>query len=146
MLASALIATGLPDAWAITNSSSSRRVVDQDLQHEAIELRFGQRVRAFLLDRVLRRQHEERLGQRVGLVADRDLALLHRLEQRALHLGRRAVDLVGEDEVGEDRALRGRNSPRARVVDARADDVGGQQVGRELDALEVCRAASAPAS
>jgi hypothetical protein len=31
--------------------------------------------------------------------------LLHRLEQRALRLRRGAVDLVGEDDVGEDRAL-----------------------------------------
>jgi hypothetical protein len=29
--------------------------------------------------------------------------LLHRLEQRRLRLGRRAVDLVGQDDVGEDR-------------------------------------------
>jgi hypothetical protein len=29
--------------------------------------------------------------------------LLHRLEQRRLRLGRRAVDFVGEDDVGEDR-------------------------------------------
>ena len=38
-----------------------RQVVDHDLEHEAVELRFGQRVRAFLLDRVLRREDEERL-------------------------------------------------------------------------------------
>ena len=29
------------------------------------------------------------------------------------------------------------NSPDLLVVDARADEVGGQQVGRELDALEL---------
>jgi hypothetical protein len=33
------------------------------------------------------------------------LALLHGLEQRRLHLGRRAVDLVGQHRVAEDRTL-----------------------------------------
>ena len=37
--------------------------------------------------------------------ADGDLALLHRFEQGGLRLGRRAVDLVGQDDVGEDRAV-----------------------------------------
>ena len=38
------------------------RIADDDVEHEAIELRFRQRIGAFLLDRVLRRQHEERFG------------------------------------------------------------------------------------
>ena len=40
-----------------------RRIADAQLEHEAVELRFGQRVRAFLLDRVLRGEHEERMRQ-----------------------------------------------------------------------------------
>ena len=39
-------------------------IIDEDVEHEAVELRFGQRIGAFLLDRVLRGQHEERIGQR----------------------------------------------------------------------------------
>ena len=39
------------------------------------------------------------------VLADGDAVLLHRLEQRALRLRRGAVDLVGEDDVREDRAL-----------------------------------------
>ena len=31
-----------------------------DVEHEAIELRFRQRIRAFELDRILRGEHEER--------------------------------------------------------------------------------------
>ena len=42
-----------------------RRVVDVDLEQEAIELGFGQRVGALLLDGVARREHLERIGQRV---------------------------------------------------------------------------------
>ena len=37
------------------------RVIDLDHEQEAVELGFGQRIGAFLLDRVLRRQHEERV-------------------------------------------------------------------------------------
>ena len=37
------------------------------MQKKAIELRLGQRIRAFLLDGILRGQDEERLGQLVGL-------------------------------------------------------------------------------
>ena len=71
------------------------------------------------------------------LAADRDLSLLHRLEQRALHLRRCTVDLVGEDEVREHRPERDLELPELLVEDARADDVGRNQVRRELDALEL---------
>ena len=42
-----------------------RRVVDVDLEHEAIELRLGEGIGALLLDRVLGREHQERQRQRV---------------------------------------------------------------------------------
>ena len=113
-----------------------RGVVDHELEQEAVDLRLGQGVGALGLDRVLRGEHEERLGHAVRLAADRDLVLLHRLEQRGLHLGGRAVDLVGEQQVGEDRAVLGPERAVAGLPDARADEVGGQQVGRELDAAE----------
>ena len=112
------------------------RIFDQDLQHEAVDLRFGQRIGAFLFERILRRQHEERIGQTMALVAERDLALLHRFEQGALHLGGRAVDFVREHEVRENGAVLGAEGAVARVVDHRADDVGGQHVRRELEAAE----------
>src|SRR5689334_579064 len=35
------------------------RVADANVEQESVELRFGKRIGAFLLDRVLRRQHEE---------------------------------------------------------------------------------------
>ena len=80
-------------------------IVDLDVEHEPVELRFGQRIGAFLLDRVLRGDREERIGQVVGRLADRHFALLHRLQQRGLRLRRRAVDFVGQQDVGEDRPL-----------------------------------------
>ena len=114
---------------------------DVDLEHEPIELRFGQRIRAFELDRILRRQHEERIGQRPRLAERRHPMLLHRLEQRRLGLGRRAVDLVGQQQVGEDRAGVEHEllAALAFLEDVAAGDVGREQVGRELDAAEVER-------
>ena len=66
----------------------------------------------------------------------RHLPLLHRLEQRGLRLRRSAVDLVGEQEVGEDRPGPELEVAVALVPDRRAGDVGGEQVRRELDAAE----------
>ena len=112
------------------------RVVDPHLEQEAVELRLGQRVGAFLLDRVLRGEHHERRLERERLALDRHLALLHHLEQRRLRLGRRAVDLVGQQQVGEHRAAARGEHLVLRVVERVAGDVGRHQVGRELDAAE----------
>jgi hypothetical protein len=81
-----------------------RRVADVDPHREPVELRLGQRIRALVLDRVLRRHDHERAPEHVADAVDRDLVLLHALEQRGLRLRRRAVDLVDEEEVREDRA------------------------------------------
>lgn len=89
-----------------------------------------------MLDRVLRRHHQERVGQRESLTADRHLTLGHDLQQRRLHLGGRTVDLVGEQEVDHDRAELGVELFLALPVDAGTDDVGGHQVGSELDTRE----------
>ncbi|MEA2228902.1 MAG: MoxR-like ATPase, partial [Solirubrobacteraceae bacterium] len=105
-------------------------VVDEDLEHEAVDLRLRQRVGALRLDRVLRRHHEERVGHPVRRVAERDLALLHHLEQRRLHLGGGAVDLVRQQEVAEDGAELGVEGRVVGPVDTGADQIGRHQVGR----------------
>ena len=118
-------------------------IVDADVQQETVELRFGQRIGAGLLDRILRRQHEERRRQRVRRAGVADRALLHRFEQRRLRLRRRAVDLVGEQQVREHRAALELEVALAGAVvffeDLGADDVARHQVGRELDAAEIER-------
>ena len=80
------------------------RVLEVDLEEEAVELAFGEREDALVLVRVLRRDDEERVGKLVRLAVDRDLALLHRLEEGGLGARRRAVDLVREEDVREDGA------------------------------------------
>ena len=104
------------------------------LEEEAVELGLGKRVGPFQLDRVLRRQHEERTRQRPGGAEQRDVVFLHRLEQGRLRLRRGAVDLVGEQEVREDRPGPERHRPSLGPVlqDVAAEDVARHQVGREL--------------
>ena len=68
------------------------------------------------------------------MAVDRDVALLHALEQARLGLRRAAVDLVDEDDVGEHRPRVELEAALALVEDVGADDVGRQQVGRALDA------------
>ena len=115
------------------------RVVHQQFHQKPVQLRLGQGVRAFLFDRVLRRHHDERLGQREGLAADGHLPLLHRLQQRRLHLRRGAVDLVGQHQVAEQRPLVRHKLLRLRPVHLRPRQVRRQQVGRELQPLKVHR-------
>jgi hypothetical protein len=65
---------------------------------------------------------------------------LHRLQERGLGARRGAVDLVGHEQLPKDRA--GNEAEAALAAGAflqhlGADDVGGHQVGRELDAARL---------
>ena len=113
-------------------------IVEHEAEHEAVLLRLGKWVGALLLDRVLGGKHEEGLVELVRVAADGHTVFLHRLEQRRLRLGGRAVDLVGEDKIGKERTLHEgeRLAAVGRVLqDLRARDVARHQVGRELDPL-----------
>ncbi len=115
-------------------------IVDVDLHQEAVELGFRKRIGAFLLERILGREHVERGGQVVPCAGHRDVMLLHRLEQRRLGARARAVDLVGHQELGEHRALDEPEVPLAAgglFKHLGAENVGGHQVGGELDAPRV---------
>ena len=115
-------------------------IADIDLQQEAVELGFRQRIGAFLLERILGRQHVEGRRQVVALAGHGDVLLLHALQQRRLRARAGAVDFVGHQQLGEHRALDEAEGAAADVAflhDFRAQDVGRHQVGRELDALGV---------
>ncbi len=64
------------------------------------------------------------------------MPLGHHLEQCRLHLRGGAVDLVGEDEVRDDRAQFGIELFATLPVDPGADQVGRNEVGGELHAGE----------
>src|SRR5262245_38340586 len=113
------------------------RAGDQNLEQEAVELRLGQRVGAFVFDRVFGGQHQEHRREAMAFAVDRHLPFLHRLEQRGLRLRRRAVDLVGQQNVGEDGAVAQRELRRGDVEDVGPGDVRRHQVWRELNAIEV---------
>ena len=112
-------------------------VAERHPHEEPVELGLRQRVGALVLDGVRGREHVEGLRQGEGLPLDGDLVLLHRLEQGRLRLRRRAVDLVGEQQAGEDRPLAELEDAAALVVDERPGEVGRQQVGGELRSGEV---------
>ena len=112
------------------------RIPDHHLEHEAVHLRLGQRIRTFLINRILRGQHQKRRGQRQCPPAQRHLPLLHGFEQRALHLRRRAVDFIRQHQVRKHRPLGGAVLALLRIVNQRADNVRRQEVGGKLNAAE----------
>ena len=112
-------------------------VVDGDLQHEAVQLGLRQRICSFIFDRVLCRQNGEERRQLVRFAVDGHLTLFHRFEQRGLSFGRRAIDLIGQQQVGEDRPMAQRERRSRHVENVCAGDVGRHQIGGELYPPEV---------
>ena len=72
--------------------------------------------------------------------ADGNLSLLHGFQERRLSFRRRAIDFVGENNVGEQRPFEKAELAAAGGAilfnDFRAGNVGGHQVGGELNAAE----------
>ena len=93
-------------------------------RHKAVELRFRKAVRAFGLDRVLRRDRKERARQGARLPVDRRGAFLRRFEERGVRLGGGTVNLVGEKDLRKNWAGPEGKLLRFRVENERADDVG----------------------
>src|SRR5262249_14102027 len=111
-------------------------IADRNPHDEAVELRLGKGIGAFQINRVLRSDDQERHLKWEGLPFNRDLALLHCLEQRRLSLGRRAIDLIGEQELGKNWTAAELELSLALIVQEAAGDVARKQVRRELDPLE----------
>ena len=112
------------------------RISDDDLHHEPVDLGLRERIGSLRLDRVLGGHHEERPGNWMTLGADRDLALLHHLEQCRLDLGRGPVDLVREQEVAEHRSELGIERAAVGAVDTRPDEIARDKIRGELDPPE----------
>ena len=122
----------------IENFSLGRRIgkSELDMQHEAVELRFRQSKRSFVLDRILRRDHHEWIGQSARYARGGHLALGHGLEQRRLHLGRRAIDFIDKNQRMEHRS--GREFEHAAILPPyrRSREIGGHEVRRALNSRE----------
>jgi hypothetical protein len=93
-----------------------RRVLEHDLEQEAVELRFGSWYVPSISIGFSVASTKNGRGERVGRAGDGHLLLGHRLEERRLGLRRRAVDLVGEQDVREHGA--GDEDELAPAVDA----------------------------
>ena len=112
------------------------RIIHLQFEHETIDLRLRQRIRAFLFDRILRRQNHERIVQFERAVADGHLPFLHRFQQRALDFRGSAVDFIRKHDIRENRAFLRREIACFRIVDHCSDDVRRQQIRRELNSME----------
>ena len=76
------------------------------------------------------------LWERHGVPVCADLTFLHGLEQGRLSSGRGPVELVGHQQVGEDRSRTEDGLTRGPIEDHGAGDVGRQKVGGELHPAE----------
>ena len=76
-------------------------------------------------------------GEGPRLAVHRHLLLLHGLEEGRLGPGRRPVELVEQDDMGEHRSGPEVPRPGVRGEDGHAGDVGGEQVGVALDPGEL---------
>ena len=115
-------------------------VADDDIEHEAVELCFWEWVGAFLFDGVLSGECEEGVGEIVGAGADGDVSFLHGFEECGLCFGWSAVDFVGEEDVCEEGSwdeLEGAATGFRIILEhIGSGDIGGHEVGSELDAAE----------
>ena len=116
-------------------------MVHDDLEHEAVELRFWQRVCALEFDGILGGEHVERLFEYVRGSLNRDAVLLHRLQERRLCLGGCAIDLIRQHDVRKNRSRSEHHaaSTRVRVFldNVGACDVRRHHVRSELDSREL---------
>jgi len=107
-----------------------------DPEQKPVELGFWQRKGPGKFDRILRGQDHEWLRQRISLAIDRDLPLLHRLQEAGLRFGTAAVDFIGQDDLAHDRTRMKGHRTSFQVIHIEASDVRWQDIRGELDALE----------
>ena len=112
------------------------RVFELDAEHEAIQLTFREGVDAGLFVGILRGQDDKRFLECVGAAIDGDLSFLHGFEEGALCFGGSAVEVVGQQDVGEDRSRYEIKRSVIYAVNVGAGDVGRHEVARELNAFE----------
>src|SRR5207302_991749 len=131
-----VVRPALPPAFEDLDLLFPRRIADLNPKEEPVHLGLRQRVGAFVFDRILRRDDEERPVEGERLALEGRLPFLHRLEQGGLRLRGGAVDLVGQEQLCEDRTAAEDEVARLAVVHVGAGDVRGQEVRGELDPPE----------
>src|SRR5205823_7522020 len=76
------------------------------------------------------------LRQFVSHAIDRDVPLLHRLEQRALRFGSGAIDFVDQYDLRKERATMKNEPLLIAIENGIAENVGREEIACELDALK----------
>jgi hypothetical protein len=85
-----------------------------------------------LFDGIAGREHLERVGQSVSGRTYGNSPLLHRLQQRGLRLGRRAIDFVRKHQVLEDGSCHEAClAPNEAILLDFVQNVGASDVGRQ---------------
>lgn len=112
-------------------------VAEADPHDESVKLRFGKGISALVIDGVLGGDHEKRRGEGVRCAVDRHLSFVHGLKKSGLCTRRGAVDLVGKQEVMEDRALVEMKGAVFGIEDRGAEDIGRKEIGGKLNAGKV---------
>ncbi|CDN43030.1 hypothetical protein BN871_CJ_00280 [Paenibacillus sp. P22] len=115
----------------------SGRIPQIHPDHESVHLSFRQRERALVVDGILGRHHHERLLQLHRLSFNADLPLLHAFQKARLRSWRGAVDLVCKHDLREQRTLAEIEFAVLLMVVVDPRQVGGEQVGGELNPLKV---------
>ena len=118
---------------------SAAGIADDQFEKETVELRFRQRISAFLVNRILGGHDKERLLEFANLAAGGDAFLLHGFEHGGLRFGGGAIDFVGENQVGKNGAVLELEFAFAAGGfhdDVGAEDVGRHEIGSELNAVE----------
>ena len=116
------------------------RVFHDHIEEKTVKLCFGQGVGAFLLNRVLRRQHEERFVEFVVHTTGGYSLLLHCLKEGRLGLWWGPVNLIGKKKVGKNRTLHELELTRVRLgiflKQLGAGNVGRHEIRSKLNPLK----------
>ena len=89
-----------------------------------------------VLDRVLGRDHHERLREPVSLVLDGDSAVRHGFKKSALSLGSRPIDLISQYDICEERTLPELEQVLHLVENRNTCQVGREKIAGELDSVK----------
>jgi len=81
------------------------RILYADFEDKPIQLSLRQTIGTFMFDRILGGQDHEGLRQWVGNSVKSHLLFFHNFKQGRLRFRRRAVDLIDQHDIAEDRSL-----------------------------------------
>ena len=113
-----------------------RGIPNTEAHQKPVELGLWKRERPVIFGGILRGNDHKGLLKWMRLIIDGNLCFTHRFQEAALGLRRGAIDLIGQHDVGEDRTRYELKSLFLPVKHGDADDVGRQEIARELNALE----------